>query len=104
MLFNVYYSGSSPTDFSIDLTENAIIRPNSVARLLKAYIPHKKAVTLATTKIMDLVVNDRNSGNIVVDIPAAGTFSVSDLATQITTAINNDAVAAKNYFEINDHV
>lgn len=92
MLFNVYYSGATPTDFSIDLTENAIVKPNSVARLLKAYIPHKKAVTLATTKIMDLVVNDRNSGNIVVDIPAAGTFSISDLATQITTAINNGLV------------
>ncbi len=27
----------------------------------------------------------------------------NDLET-LTTAINNDAVAAKNYFEINDHV
>jgi riboflavin kinase / FMN adenylyltransferase len=27
----------------------------------------------------------------------------NDLET-LTTAINNDAIAAKNYFEINDHV
>ena len=88
MLFNVYYSGSSPTDFTVDLTENAIIRPNSVARLLKAYIPHKKAVTLTRDKIMDLVINDRDSSAIAIDIAAAGTFSISDLATQITNALN----------------
>jgi len=90
MLFNVYYNGTSPTDFSIDLTENAIVKPNSIARLLKAYIPHKKAVTLAGNKIMDLVVNDRNGTSVPINIAAAGTFSISDLATQITNALNTE--------------
>lgn len=88
MLFNVYYSGNSPTDFSIDLTENATVKPNSIARLLKAYIPHKKAITLTGNKIMDLVINDRNSSAIAINIAAAGTFSITDLATQITDALN----------------
>lgn len=88
MLFNVYYNGNTPTDFSIDLTESAIVKPNSIARLLKAYIPHKKAVTLATNKIMDLVVNDRNSNPIEINIAAAGTFSINNLATQVANAIN----------------
>jgi len=88
MLFNVYYNGNTPNDFSIDLTESAIVKPNSIARLLKAYIPHKKAVTLATAKIMDLVVNDRNSNAIEINIAAAGTFSINNLATQIANAIN----------------
>jgi hypothetical protein len=89
VLFNVYYNGTTPTDFTIDLTENAVVRPNSVARLLKAYIPHRKAVSITNTKIMDLVVNDRNGTPVPISIPATGDFSISELATQITTALGN---------------
>lgn len=89
MLFNVYHNGSSATDFNIDLTENAIIRPNSVARLLKAFIPHAKKVTISNTKICDLIVNDRNSTEIPINIPATGDIDLTTLAEQITTAINN---------------
>ena len=89
MLFNVYHNGSSATDFNIDLTENAIIRPNSVARLLKAFIPHAKKVSINNTKICDLIVNDRNSNAIAINIPATGDIDLTTLAEQITTAINN---------------
>jgi hypothetical protein len=89
VLFNVYYNGATPTDFTVDLTENAVVRPNSVARLLKAYIPHKKAVSITNTKIMDLVVNDRQGTPLAISIPATGDFSITDLATQITTALGN---------------
>jgi hypothetical protein len=87
VLFNVYYNGATPTDFTVDLTENAVVRPNSVARLLKAYIPHKKAVSITNTKVMDLVVNDRQGTALPISIPATGNISISDLATQITTAL-----------------
>lgn len=89
MLFNVYHNGTSATDFHIDLTENAIVRPNSVARLLKAFIPHAKKVTINNTKICDLIVNDRNNTAIPINIPATGDIDLTDLADQITTAINN---------------
>lgn len=89
MLFNIYYDGNTPSDFSIDLTENAIIHPNSMARLLKAYIPKSKKVTITDTKICDLIVNDRTSDAIPINIPATGDIDLQTLAGQITTAINN---------------
>ncbi len=95
MLFNVYHNGTSATDFHIDLTENAIVRPNSVARLLKAFIPHAKKVTINNTKICDLIVNDRNNNAIPINIPATGDIDLSTLADQITTAIN-DAMTGLN--------
>ena len=95
MLFNVYHNGTSATDFHIDLTENAIVRPNSVARLLKAFIPHAKKVTINNTKICDLIVNDRNADEIAINIPATGDIDLSTLADQITTAIN-DAMTGLN--------
>lgn len=88
MLFNIYYDGNTPSDFSIDLTENALIHPNSMARLLKAYIPKAKKVTLNNTKICDLIVNDRNADAIAINIPATGDIDLQTLANQITTAIN----------------
>ena len=88
MLFNIYHSGTSATDFSIDLTENAIVKPNSVARLLKAFIPHAKKVTITNTKVCDLIVNDRDASAIPISIPATGDIDVTTLAQQITTAIN----------------
>lgn len=95
MLFNIYHNGSSATDFQIDLTENAIVKPNSVARLLKAFIPHAKKVTINNTKICDLIVNDRNENAIAINIPATGDIDLQTLAGQITTAIN-DAMTGLN--------
>lgn len=99
VLFNIYYNGDSPTDFSVDLTENAIIKRESVARLLKAYIPHAKSVEITNTDIMGLIVNDRNSAPIAIAIPATGRINLSVLAGQITDAINQ-AMTANNQTNI----
>tara|TARA_E500000305_G_scaffold66760_1_gene53108 strand:- start:1446 stop:3068 length:1623 start_codon:yes stop_codon:yes gene_type:complete len=96
MLFNIYHNGSSATDFQIDLTENAIVKPNSVARLLKAFIPHAKKVTIGNTKICDLIVNDRNGDAIAINIPATGDIDLQTLAGQITTAINTAMTGLNN--------
>lgn len=96
MLFNVYHNGTSATDFQIDLTENAIVRPNSVARLLKAFIPHAKKVTINNTKICDLIVNDRNNDAIPINIPATGDIDLTTLADQITNAINTAMTGLNN--------
>ena len=89
MLVSVLNNTDDPTFFQQDFTENIILPPNCTVKMLKAFIPITRGLSIPTNAVISYQVGGLNSSGHSLTIPS-GVYNLSVLALTIQQLIQSD--------------